>query len=119
MASDQAYLRISGDRLWASASPTRNPDILRDSQSWVTNSLEVKALFALKRDGLLQVETLVQSEMTRRFFAEVFRDESDHDFAPALEFACAVNSLATVRMGSLSYPLGSNFWSQLENMGYI
>ena len=123
MSSDQAYLRIesgrSGDRLLASASPTRNPDIPRTSADWVTGSLEVKALFALRRTGAFEILAIDRSEMTRRFFSEIFRDETDTDFVPALKFACDTVMLRGVRQASLSYPYGFNFWPLAKELGYI
>jgi hypothetical protein len=119
MASDQVYLHINEGRLWASASPTRNPDIPRCPLSWVTNPLEVKAMFALKRTGELEAKPLDRPEMTRRLFAEIFRDETDQDFSAALKFACDVAMLREVKQGSLSYPYSFNFWPRLVELGYI
>jgi hypothetical protein len=123
MASDQAYLRVetgpAGDRLLASASPTRNPDIPRTTADWVTGSLEVKALFALKRTGAFELLPMDRAEMTRRFFSEIFRDETDTDFTPALKFACDAIMLRGVRQASLSYPFGFNFWPRAKELGYI
>lgn len=134
MASDQAYLRIErspeGARLWASASPTRNPDIPRNSTNWVTDSLLVKSILALKRTGRFEIQPMDRSEMTRRFFSEIFRDETDDDFGPALKFASDVAMLDKamlgsaqpthkMRLASLSYPFGFNFWPQIEKLGYI
>lgn len=123
MSSDQVYLRIEhfsdGPRLLASASPTCNPDIPRNPACWVTDTLQVKALFALKRKGTLDIQPLARSEMTRRFFAEVFRDEADNDFAPALKFACDVVMVNGISQASLSYPFSHNFWPELKKLGYI
>jgi hypothetical protein len=119
MASDQVYLHVAEGRLWASASPTKNPDIPRCPLSWVTSPLEVKAIFALKRTGELEVKAVDRVEMTRRFFAEIFRDETDQDFGAALKFACDATMLREVKQGSLSYPIGFNFWPRLKELGYI
>ncbi len=118
MASDQGYLRIEGNRLIASASPTRNPDIPRSEEKWATRPLEVKTLIALKRTGKLQVVPIAKTELARRFFAEVFRDESRLDFTSSLNFAGRVAALSTIKQASLSYPLGFNFWPSLKELGY-
>lgn len=119
MASDQAYLRIEGARLWASASPTRNPDIPRAPADWATGPLEVKTIFSLQRTGEFEIKAIDRSEMARRFFTEIFRDETDTDFMPALKFASDVAMLRGIRQAKLSYPLGFNFWPSAKQMGYI
>ena len=119
MSSDQVYLRIEDQKLVASASPTCNPDIPRSKEKWATDPLEVKALFALKRSGSLEVMALDRVEFTRRFFSEIFRDETDADFGPALEFACEVALLRNMRLGSLSYPYGISFWQALRDKGFV
>jgi hypothetical protein len=118
MASDQGYLRIEGDQLIASASPTRNPDVPRSEEKWATRPLKVKTLIALKRTGTFEIESIAKSEMARRFFAEVFRDESRLNFTNSLNFAGRVAALPTIKQASLSYPLGFNFWPRLKELGY-
>lgn len=118
MASDQVYLRIDGERLMASASPTRNPDIPRCPLKWATDAMEVKSLLALKRTGELQVAPMDRAEFTRRFFAEIFHDENELDFGAALKFACDVSLLRNLKFGTLSYPYGFDFWPRLAELGY-
>lgn len=125
MASDQVYLRLSdsGDKLWAEASPTMNPDIPRCPLKWATEPLEVKALLALKRTGQFEIHGVDRPEFARLFFAEIFNDElesaSARDFSPALDFTSRAVLLKGVTRARLSYPAGMNFWPLLEELEYV
>lgn len=123
MASDQVYLRLGDGQLWAEASPTMNPDIPRCPLSWATGSLEVKALFALKRTDQFEIHGMDRAEFARVFFSEIFVDELEsahaQDFMPALDFASRVAMLKGVTRGRLSYPKGWNFWPTIEELEYV
>ncbi len=123
MGSDQVYLRIEETRLLASASPTCNPDIPRRESDWTTTDLEVKTVLALSRaldpkQGPT-FRVLETNNFIRRFFTEIFRDESDLDFARAFSFALSVSALPKLVSGDFSYPYGDNFWPYLEQLGYL
>jgi hypothetical protein len=78
------------------------------------------------KQGLV-ISEISKAEMTRRFLAEIFQDETEVNAGPvigegldlAFKFACQLQGLSVIKNMSLSYPLHFNFWPSLEKIGYI
>ncbi len=119
MSSDQGFLHLDGRKLFAMASPVTNPDIPRDSKSWVTEPIEVKTMLSMRRTGQFETKELSRDELAKRIFAEIFSREPDWNFGEALRLASEITDLPHIKKGQLSYPKGFDFWASLEERGLI